>query len=1104
MLDVDEASVPDRLGNLVFLNPDESGTYIPAGEYLSGNVRQKLKVVRELAAGDHTFQRHLDALEQVVPEEVGPAEIDVKFGAGWVPMGDMETFIHHTMNKEVKAIERIDGEWRFRLVGKPSPVAEEKWSVTGDHTGLNATQVLDRVMNGRSLQLTYKPDKDSKALVDQVATETLQERANELHDAFQDWLWADAERTMRLQERYNDFYNGIVLRSYDGIELSFPGKAATFTPRPHQHAAVARALSEPSAGFFHEVGAGKTAEMVLAAMELKRLGMVTRPCITVPNQMLEQFTREFKQIYPRAKVLAAGSDDLATSSTRNGRKLFVARAQTGDWDAVILTHSAFEKIGLGEARNAYAQERLSEMQDVLSAKLESSLSEKSVKRLEADVAKAEQRLKEQMDLPQDEGVSWEETGIDYLFVDEAHKYKNLTVMTKVEDLNKGGGSNRATDLDMKLWYHREHLGQSRVVTLATATPLPNSMIEMYVMMRYMRPDLLREAQVYSADDWARQFTEQVTAVEAKPNGGGFQVKTRTTKFRNVPELLKMWHVPGDVKTQADLKLPVPQLVMNQDGKRAPEMVVVPATAAQEAGMIDLIERGERVRDGVVDPTDDNMLKITSNGRALALDARLLGEPGPESHEVTKIDVVAKNVFQHWDENKDREYLDDWGDISPTPGALQIVFADLGTPASDGRWDAYTELRQQLVSRGVPASQVRFIHEATNDQAKAELFQQCRDGRVQVLVGSTEKMGVGTNVQARAIALHHVDAPWRPADVTQREGREIRQGNQNAEVHLYRYATEGSFDSYMWGTLARKAAFIEQVLTGRLDVREVDNSTEMALQFAETQAITAGDMRILEVANLRNETQKLTRQQRGHNRKIGSIQARRMMLEQQGEVMGRDLTVMRELAPKIVDTRGDAFEGTVKPNAWAEAPTYRDRKEFGQALRTALTRAREQVGYFGTHNASYPAPLKFKVAVGGVDWDARLRWNARQHDDPMIEFHAGPTVDAGLYKMFWSRAMDGELSMMSQGFESRARAIPDEIRTLEYRLQVTTTEVAELRELEAESWPKLDELKSKRERLAGIIQELEQEAGAETAPESAPAAQQDPQHEPQSAASQITM
>lgn len=1075
LLDVDEASVPERLGDLVFLNPDDEETFIPTEEYLSGNVRLKRKVVHELAAADATYQRHLDALNKVIPPEVGPAEIDVKFGASWVPVRDVDWFINHALQKEVKAIERIDGEWRFRLAGRATDTAEARWSVTGDHVRVSAESVFKKVLNGESLQLHYRPDPDGPQFLDQVGTEALQERAQELHESFQDWLWMDAERVERLQERYNDLYNGIVLRSYDGVELSFPGKAATFTPRPHQHAAVARMLAEPATGLFHEVGAGKTAEMVLGVMELRRLGMVQKPAIIVPNQMLEQFTREFKQIYPRAKVLAAGSEDISMAGGKNGRKLFVARARTGDWDAVILTHSAFGKIGLGEAQASYAQERLVDMQEIHELKLGSELSDKSVKRLEKALADQEEKLKKMLDIPHDEGISWEETGIDYLCVDEAHLFKNLTVMSKVGDLSKPNGADRATDLDMKLWYYRDHLKRSRVATLATATPLPNSMIEMYVMMRYLRPDLLKEAEVYSADDWARQFTEQVTAVEAKPDGGGYQVKTRTTKFRNLPELLRMWHVPGDVKTQADLRLPVPMLVENSEGKRSPEMIVVPATREQDDGMAELIERGEQVRRGSVDPSEDNMLKITANGRALALDARLLDREGPEEGELTKLDVVAQKIHGIWHENRDREYLDEWGEISPTRGAFQIVFADLGTPSTDGRWNAYTYLRGELLARGIPAAQVRFIHEATNDQAKAELFQQCRDGRVQVLLGSTEKMGVGTNVQARAIALHHVDAPWRPSDVTQREGREIRQGNQNSEVHLFRYATEGSFDSYMWGTLARKAAFIEQVLSGRLDVREVDNSTEMALQFAEMQAITAGDMRILEVANLRNETQKLNRQQRGHQRKIGSIEARRMMLEGSARVTEHDLQVLKKLAPGIVETRGDLFAGQVKPNNWADAPIVRDRKAFGEALKANLVRAREGVGHFGTHNASYPAPLKFKVTVGGVEWSPQLRWNAHDKADPLIEFHAGFTHEAMKYRMLWSRATAGELSSVSQGFETRARDVPRLIEEHSEQLAAMRGETAQLLELEQEKWPKRDELEEKQARLASIVGELEREA-----------------------------
>lgn len=1080
LLDLNESDVPAALGELVFLSPDEDHTYIPAVEFLSGNVRQKRALMRERVLTDDRFQRHLTALEEVLPEELGPAEINVKLGAAWVPVDVVGEYLSSVFGKPMKAIERFDGEWRFSLKGAATDSAQARWSVTGDRTSESAEQVVKRVLNGDRLELKYRLEKDGPQFIDQVGTEALQERAAELHEHFQDWLWADATRAMELQERYNDLYNGIVLRSYDGMQLSFPGKAATFEPRPHQHAAVARMIAEPAVGLFHEVGAGKTAEMVLGVMELRRLGMVDKPAIVVPNQMLEQFTREFKQIYPRAKVLSAGSEDIANVGSRDGRTLFVARARTGDWDAVILTHGAFSRIGLGESQAAYSRERLTELEELHQAKLSSELSSRSVKRLEAELAGAEEKLKSMLDISHDEGVSWEETGIDYLCIDEAHLFKNLTVISKVDDLAKPVGSQRAQDLDMKLWYHREWKKQSRVVTFATATPLPNSIIEMYVMQRYLRPDLLKEAEVYLADDWARQFTEQVTAVEAKPDGGGFQVKTRTARFRNLTELLRMWHVAGDVKTQADLALPVPKLAVNSDGEAQPEMVIVPATRTQQAGIADLMIRGEAVRDRTVTPEEDNMLKITANGRALALDARLLGYEGPDEDEVTKLDVVADRIHTVWKRTRDYEYLNEWGEPAAVRGAFQIVFADLGTPKGPGQFSAYSYLRDALEQRGMPVDEIRFIHEAANDAKKAELFQACRDGRVKVLVGSTEKMGVGTNIQDRAIALHHIDAPWRPADLTQREGREIRRGNQNQEVQIFRYATEGSFDAYMWGLLARKAHFIDQVLSGRLDVREVDNSNEMALQFAEMQAITIGDMRILEVADLRQDTQKLGRQERAHARKISAIQARRFVAEGVASGYAHDVNVLRELEPKILPTKGDAFAGSARPSSWNDAPVLRDREAFGRGLRQFILQARDRLPHFGPTHAFYPAPLRVKVSVGGLDWETQLRWNSAMKGDPSVEFHAGRTQDALRFSMKLSRISDGELVSLSRQFEQHAASLPDTLVELRSKHALVAAEIESMRELEREVWPKKVELDEKRVRLAQLNLELEQEAEADRA------------------------
>lgn len=1075
LLDTREADLLPLLGDRVFLSPDAEGTYLPAAEYLSGNVRQKLAVVRELEQTDPRFAPHVAALEQVIPAELGPAEINVRFGAGWVPTEVVAEFIRRELGKETRAVERIDGEWKFEIRGSASTTAEAKWSVTGRFTSMHAKALFKDVLAGRKLEMRYKVDEQS--FVDQEATETLQERAAELHEAFQDWLWNDPTRAEAMQTRYNDLYNGIVLRSYDGSKLSFPGKAATWEPYPHQHAAVARMLAEPSAGLFHEVGAGKTAEMVMGVMELKRLGMVNKPAIIVPNQMLEQFTREFKQIYPRAKVLSAGSADIAQAGGKDARKLFVHRARANDWDCVIMTHTAFQKIGLGAATKVYAEEKLAELTEIHEARLGSELSNRSVKDLEKKIASEEEKLKKMIDLDWDAGVSWDETGIDYLCVDEAHLFKNLTVSSSVDDLSKQG-SDRAQDLDMKLWYHRDHLKQSHVATLATATPLPNSMVEMYVMMRYLRPDLLKAAEVYRADDWARQFTEQVTAVEPKPAGGGFHTKTRTARFRNLPELLHMWHVSGDVKTQADLGLKVPELAVNSDGKRAPEMVLTPATAVQQEAMGDLIVRAQRVKDRQVQPEEDNMLKVTSDGRAIALDARLRDMEGPEPEETTKVDVVADNVFRIWEETRDTQYLDEWGDPSGTPGGLQIVFSDLGTPKSTDEWDVYHHVRDRLVAKGMPAEAVRFIHEAGDDKAKAELFQQCRDGRVKVLMGSTEKMGVGTNVQARAIALHHIDAPWRPADVTQREGRIVRQKNQNDEVSIYRYATEGSFDAYMWGTLARKATFIEQVLTGRLDVREADVSSEMALQFSEMQAITLGDMRILEIANLRQDTGKLTRQQRGHQRKIDTIRNRRIVQEGVARSLVHDLKLLNDLLPHVVDTKGDLFRGSVRGSLWRAEPMTTSREEFGKALQHQLTVAEDNArrGHgWGPHNQFYPKPLGVKVSIGGIEWDAHLRWNEAVKSDPIVEFHANGAQKALRFEMRMSRIRTGELKTLSRAFEQRASGLSERIVEDSEKLVAAETAVKELSELEQEPWAHKATLDEKQQRLMHLVEQIEREA-----------------------------
>ena len=617
-------------------------------------------------------------------------------------------------------------------------------------------------------------------------------------------------------------------------------------------------IHEPAVLLAHEVGAGKTAEMIIGVTELRRLGLVRKPAVVVPNHMLEQFAREWLQLYPQAKVLAAGQEDLQ----RDRRREFVARCATGTWDGIVMSRSAFERLPLSAAEQQdYMGRELAQMRQWIDAAKKGD--RLTVKRLEKAVLRAEERLKAKLDAAKDPGITFEATGIDYLCVDEAHGYKNLRTPSNISDAAIDG-SMRASDLDMKIDYLRRRNG-ARVVTFATATPIANSVTEAYVMQRYLRPDLLEAAGIEVFDTWAATFGQVISQVELAPEGGSsFRMKSRFARFANVPEMLRMFHVAADVKTADDLALPVPDLKQRPDGQRTPETVTVEPSAELLDYVRDLGERAAKVRNRAVGPEEDNMLKISGDGRRAALDLRLLGLPQTAPG---KIAAAADRIAALWTAHQDDDYFDPDGIPYPVRGSLQLVFCDLGTPGPG--WNAYDELRGQLTARGLPPGQIRFIHEAKTDRDKAQLFAACRAGRVAVLVGSTEKMGVGTNVQDRAIALHHLDAPWRPADVAQREGRILRQGNLNRnlgrDVEIIRYVTEGSFDGYMWQTLERKARFIHQVMHGRLDTREITDIGDTALSFSEVKAIATGNPLLIDKAEADATLARLQRAERAHHR-----------------------------------------------------------------------------------------------------------------------------------------------------------------------------------------------------------------------------------------------
>jgi N12 class adenine-specific DNA methylase/SAM-dependent methyltransferase len=913
----------DQLATLVFDEPG-TGRLVPAAEYLSGDVRAKLTVAAHAAFDDPRFEVNAAALREVIPPDLTTGEIDARLGAPWIGAGYVQQFLREILDDPRLRVEHPGGQiWAVR--GNPDTVlAASTWGTQR----YPAPHLAQAILEQRKIEVrdTIRTPDGERTILNLDATLAAQEKAAELAERFSDWAWDDPVRAVDLARTYNDRFNSLVLRSYDGTRLSLPGLATSFRPRPHQLAAVARMISEPAVLLAHEVGAGKTAEMIMGTTELRRLGLVRKPAIVVPNHMLEQFAREWLQTYPQARILVAGREDVQADR----RRQFVGRCATGNWDGIVMSRSAFERIPLSaDEQQIYMDRQLAQVRAwIETAKGGHGL---TVKRLEGALLRAEQRLTAKLDSAKDPGITFQATGIDYLCVDEGHGYKNLRTPSNISEAAIDG-SMRASDLDMKIDYLRRRNGR-RVVTFATATPIANSITEAYVMQRYLRPDLLEAAGIEVFDSWAATFGQVVTQVELAPEGGdSFRLKSRFASFRNVPEMLRMFHVAADVKTAEDLSLPVPSQVTRDDGQRAPQTVTVEPSDELLAYVADLGERAERVRSRAVGPEEDNMLAISGDGRRAALDLRLVGLPQTTPG---KTEAAATRIAAIWRAHQDREYLAPDGTPYPVRGSLQLVFCDLGTPGPG--WNVYDDLRDQLVARGLPRGAIRFIHEAKTDRDKAQLFAACRSGSVAVLVGSTEKMGVGTNVQDRAIALHHLDAPWRPADVAQREGRIVRQGNLNSEIQILRYVTQASFDGFMWQALQRKAAFIGQVMHGRLDAREIGDVGDVALSFSEVKALATGNPLLMDKAEADATLVRLTRAERAHLRNQDALRHAITRQEQ-------SLTGLAQLAADIdtaiarrQDTRGEAFTMTV------DGHSYSKRADAGQRLKELLRQEMTSVG-----------------------------------------------------------------------------------------------------------------------------------------------------------------
>ena len=836
-----EQELFEDLKGVIFLNPmhtsDDDGRpkYLPADEYLSGNVREKLEWARRSAElYPEDYAENVRALEAVQPVDLTASEISVRLGATWLPPEIAEQFMFELFgtprycqwNIHVH-FSQYTGEWNVE--GKSYDRTNVKAYNTYGTSRINGYKIMEETLNLKDVRIfDYIEDENGKktAVLNKKETAIAQGKQELIKQAFADWIWEDPERREKLTRLYNEKFNSTRPREYDGSHMSFVGINPEITLRPHQVNAIAHILYGGNTLLAHVVGAGKTFEMVAAAQESKRLGLCQKSLFVVPNHLTEQWASEYLQLYPSANILVATKKDFETKN----RKKFCGRIATGDYDAVIIGHSQFEKIPMSiERQRAILEQQLDEVLEGIAELKRNRGDNFSIKQLERTKKTVKQRLDKLNDQSRkDDVVTFEELGVDRIFIDEAHYYKNLAAFTKMR--NVGGISQteamKSSDLYMKCRYLDELTG-GRGVVFATGTPISNSMVEMYTMQKYLQYSTLKRNDLIHFDAWASTFGETVTAIELSPEGTGYRAKTRFAKFYNLPELMSMFKETADIQTADMLNLPVPEAHYHN--------IVLKPSEAQKKMVEGLSDRAERVRNKMVDSSTDNMLLITNDGRKLALDQRLMNDMLPDS-ETSKVSACADNVFDIWQRTAESR-------------STQMVFCDLSTPHNDGKFNVYDDLRKKLIEKGIPAEEIAYIHTAETEAKKKELFGKVRSGQIRVLLGSTQKMGAGTNVQTKLVALHHLDCPWRPSDLQQREGRIIRQGNENPEVDIYTYVTENTFDSYLYQLVEGKQKFIGQIMTSKSPVRSAEDIDETALSYAEIKALCAGNPHIKEKMDL---------------------------------------------------------------------------------------------------------------------------------------------------------------------------------------------------------------------------------------------------------------
>ena len=918
-------SIIRDLKGVIYKNPEAGGGPLngweTADEYLSGNVRKKLAAARAAAETDPVFAGNVAALEQAQPNDLSAAEIDVRIGVTWIDPKYYTQFVHELLKTPFSYKRDIQvryssatGEWNVSGKSRDSlnnPLAY----VTYGTKRRNAYAIIEDSLNLRDTRIydtIHNPDGIASRVFNAKETMLAQQKQEQIREAFKDWIWKDPARRADLCQKYNELYNAIRPRSYNGEHIRFSGMNPEISLRPHQRNAVARMLYGGNSLLAHCVGAGKTFEIVAAAMESKRLGLAKKSLVVVPNHLTEQWGADFLRLYPGANVLVATKKDFEPAN----RKKFCSRIATGDYDAVIIGHSQFEKIPLSpERQKAILQEQIDQVIDgIQEAKAQDGERytikqlEKSRKSLEVRMAKLnDQRRK-------DDVITFEELGVDKLFVDEAHGFKNLFLATKMRNVAGIGQSEaqKSSDMFAKCRYLDEITG-GRGVVFATGTPVSNSMVELYTMMRYLQYDLLQSSGLEHFDSWAANFGETTTSLELAPEGTGFRSKTRFAKFFNLPELMAMWREAADIQTADMLRLPVPE------AEKITE-VTTPSDFQRDL-VADLGERAEAVRNREVEPREDNMLKITSDGRKLALDQRLSDPTLPDDPE-SKVNACVRNVLQVW---RDTEEIK----------GTQLVFCDLSTPKGDGSFNVYDDMKQKLMAQGVPPEEIAFIHDAKTEAQKAELFAKVRKGQVRVLLGSTAKMGAGTNVQTRLAALHHLDCPWRPADIEQREGRILRQGNINKTVKIYKYVTENTFDAYNWSILENKQKFIGQLMSGKNPSRSCEDVDEAALSYAEVKALASGDPRIIEMTDLDSQVTKLKLLKANHESQRYSLEDQ--LIQFFPKAISRTQEQITGLEQDFAVVQSHPLPDKEHFSITVAGQTYTERKAAGQAIIDACTK-----------------------------------------------------------------------------------------------------------------------------------------------------------------------